>query len=289
MTGRTCQRTAPLGDYNRWVAASRRKWSQHWLANDELAAALVCLQEPAPSDRFLEIGAGEGRFTRALVQRAASVTAIEVDPHCCDVLRRMSAEITRTTGDDQKLRVVEGNVLDLDPQQLQLGGLTRLVGNLPYGIASPILRWTLEHRGSFRDVHFMLPAEVADRVLAEPSSPGRGLLSVLVQWEFEGRVLRRLGPGGFRPPPKIDSAFVRLRPRTPPVCAAAPSHRRGVLEAAFAHKRKTLANALRLADWDRDAIGSACAASGNTMSARAESLSLENFARLAEALPERPA
>jgi 16S rRNA (adenine1518-N6/adenine1519-N6)-dimethyltransferase len=107
-----------------------------------------------------------------------------------------------------------------------------------------------------------------------------------VQWFFDGDVVRRLGPGAFRPPPRIDSAFVRLRPHEPPSCAASGPHRRAVVQAAFAHRRKTLANSLRLSGWRREDALAALQRAGIEPAARAEAVELEQFARLAEALPE---
>jgi 16S rRNA (adenine1518-N6/adenine1519-N6)-dimethyltransferase len=134
----------------------------------------------------------------------------------------------------------------------------------------------------------MLPEEVAGRAFADPGSAARGLLSVLVQWEFEGEVLRRLGPGAFRPPPKIDSAFVRLRRRTPPPCEAPPHHVESVLQAAFKHRRKTLSNSLQAAGWRRSEVEKACTAAGIDPGLRAQALTIGQFARLAEEIPQEP-
>ncbi|MFQ5744978.1 MAG: 16S rRNA (adenine(1518)-N(6)/adenine(1519)-N(6))-dimethyltransferase RsmA [Acidobacteriota bacterium] len=260
------------------MSGRRRRWSQHWLANDELATSLVRLLAPQQGERFLEIGAGQGRLTRALLDRSVAVTAVEIDPHCCAMLAELAP--------GKELQVIAGDVLELDPAALCHRPPLRVVGNLPYAIASPILRWTLQHRDIFADVHYMLPTDVAKRVLAPPGSHSRGLLSVNVQWHYRGDLLVHLGPGSFRPPPKVDSAFVRLRPRTPPRCNARHSHRLAVTEAAFSHRRKTLANALRHAGWDRPVISNACDTAGIDAGERAETLTLEDFARLAEALPE---
>lgn len=261
------------------MVEARRKWGQHWLANDELAAALVREIGPRPGDRFLEIGPGRGRLTAALLARPVEVVAVEIDPRCTELLRQLEGA--------ERLRVVEADVLGLSWPELDAGDELRVVGNLPYNLASPLLRWTVEHRRRFVDAHYMLPADVAERVLASPGGRDYGLLSVEVQWEFDGEILRRLGPGAFRPPPRIDSAFVRLVPASPPSCASPPAHRRTVVEGAFAHRRKTLANALRHAGWSSDEVESACAAAGVSARARAEDLGSAEYARLADALPQR--
>jgi 16S rRNA (adenine1518-N6/adenine1519-N6)-dimethyltransferase len=305
------------------VPVPLRKFSQNWLANDELAAALVRSIEPRPGDHFLEIGAGDGRLTRALLEHPVTVAAIEVDPRCCAALGELAEETARrATG--ARLTIIEGDVLEVDPSGLSmrpepqepsdrseppgqpgpsdlsepsgssdrptataLGNESlRFVGNLPYALASPILRWTVKHRRLVADAHYMLPAEVAERLTAPPASSARGLLTVLVGWFFDAEVVRKLGPGAFRPPPKIDSAFLRLTPHPPPACAAPPAHRRAVVQAAFAQRRKTLLRALGNAGWQRQAVAAALEAAGVPSKARAEDLGVEQFARLAEALPE---
>ena len=248
------------------------------MANDDLADALVRLVGPAAGERFVEIGAGQGLMTKALLAHPVSLTAIEVDPQCCALLTGMAR--------GRDLTVIHGDVLQSDPSSLGIESPVRLIGNLPYAISSPILRWTVEHRASFVDAHFMLPEDVADRAFAPAGSTARGLLSVLVQWEYEGETLRRLGPGAFRPPPKIDSSFVRLRHRTPPTCNADPIHRNDVLQAAFLHRRKTLSNSLQQAGWARPTVEEACSAADIDPGLRAQTLSVEQFARLIEELPQ---
>jgi 16S rRNA (adenine1518-N6/adenine1519-N6)-dimethyltransferase len=314
------------------VPVPLRKFSQNWLANDELAAALVRSIEPRPGDHFLEIGAGDGRLTRALLEHPVTVTAIELDRRCCAALGELAEETARrATG--ARLTIIEGDVLEVDLSGLSMrpepqepsdrseppgpsdlseppgqpgpsdlsepsgssdrptapapgNERIRFVGNLPYALASPILRWTVKHRRLVADAHYMLPAEVAERLTAPPGSSARGLLTVLMGWFFDAEVVRKLGPGAFRPPPKIDSAFLRLSPHPPPACAAPPAHRRAVVQAAFAQRRKTLVRALINAGWERQAVEAALEAAATPPRARAEDLDVAQFARLAEALPE---
>ena len=266
-------------NYNPRVPIPLRRFSQNWLANDELATALVGSMEPRDGDHFLEIGPGGGRMTRALLAHDARVTAIELDERCCEALETLAEA---TTG---RLTVKQADVLDFDPGDIG-GHRLRFVGNLPYAIASPIIRWTAKHHGLVVDAHYMVPAEVAERMLAPVGSSARGLLSVLVGWFFDGTVVRRLGPGAFRPEPKIDSSFVALRPHEPPACAASGPHRRAVVQGAFAHRRKTLLNSLRQSGWQRDDIETALTVAGIDAAARAQDTEVTQFARLAEALPE---
>ncbi|HJO29532.1 MAG TPA: 16S rRNA (adenine(1518)-N(6)/adenine(1519)-N(6))-dimethyltransferase RsmA [Acidobacteriota bacterium] len=256
-----------------------RRFSQNWLANDELAVALVRSMKPRSGDHFLEIGGGEGRMTRALLQHDVRVTTIEVDKRCCETLEALARN---SAG---KLSVIHSDVLEYDPPKSN-GHELRFVGNLPYAIASPILRWTVEHHKIVSDAYYMVPMDIAKRILAAAGSSERALLSVLIGWFFDGKMLRRLGPGAFRPEPKIKSAFVRLQPHEPPSCAARRQHWETVVQGSFAHRRKTLLNSLRQSGWQRDEIERALAAVDIDISTRAESLKVIQFARLAEELPE---
>ncbi len=260
-----------------------RKYSQNWLANDELAVALVGEVEPRPGDRFVEIGPGEGRLTRALLRHPVAVTAIELDPRCATALRELGDDIGVAGA---SLTVIEQDVLEFEPGSIAGSDTLRFVGNLPYAITSPILRWTVKHHRLVEDVHYMIPTDIAQRLQAPPGDSERGLITVMVGWFFETSTVRRLGPGAFRPPPKIESSFVRLRHREPPACRAPGKHRRAVVAAAFAHKRKTLRNSLRQNGWSRDDVAQAIDQAGIAADARAEAVSIEEFARLIDALPE---
>ena len=261
-----------------------RKYSQNWLANDELAVALVSEIKPRPGDHVLEIGPGEGRLTRALLRYPISVTAVELDPRCAMVLRKLRDDVSVA---DASLTVIEQDVLEFDPGSIAGSDTLRLVGNLPYAITSPILRWTVKHRRLVEDAHYMIPTDIAQRLLAPPGASERGLITVMVGWFYETEAVRRLGPGAFRPQPKIESSFIRLRRREPPVCNAPGPHRRAVVSGAFAHKRKKLRNSLQQTGWSRDDVTRATDQAGIAADARAEAVSIEEFARLIDALPER--
>lgn len=235
--------------------------------------------KPQSGDHFLEIGGGEGRMTRALLQHDVTVTTIEIDTRCCETLEALARN---SAG---RLSVIHSDVLKYDPPASS-GSQLRFVGNLPYAIASPILRWTVKHHKIVFDAYYMVPIDIAKRMLARAGSSERTLLSVLVGWCFDGKVIRRLGPGAFRPEPKIKSAFVHLQPHEPPVCTAHQQHRQAIVQGGFAHRRKTLLNSLRQSGWQRDEIERAFATIGIDMGARAEALRVIQFARLAEELPE---
>ena len=218
-------------------------------------------------------------MTRALLQHDVRVTTIEVDKRCCETLETLARN---SAG---KLSVIHNDVLEYDPPKPN-GPELRFVGNLPYAIASPILRWTVKHHKIVSDAYYMVPMDIAKRILAPAGSSERALLSVLIGWFFDSKMVRRLGPGAFRPEPKIKSAFVRLQPHEPPSCTARQQHWETVVQGSFAHRRKTLLNSLRQSGWQRDEIERALAAVDIDISARAESLKVIQFARLAEELPE---
>ena len=261
-----------------------RKYSQNWLANDELAIALVNEINPRPGDRLLEIGPGEGRLTRALLRHPVSVTAVELDPRCATVLRKLRDDVSVA---DASVTVIEQDVLEFDPGSIAGSDTLRFVGNLPYAITSPILRWTVKHHRLVEDAHYMIPTDIAQRLQAPPGASERGLITVMVGWFYETEAVRRLGPGAFRPPPKIESSFIRLQHREPPACRAPGKHRRAVVAASFSHKRKKLRNSLQHAGWSRDDVARATDQAGIAADTRAEAVSIEEFARLIDALPER--
>lgn len=261
----------------RRMHATRRKWGQHWLASQELARDLIGLVGPAAGESFLEIGPGRGRLTAALLEHPVHVVAVEVDAACCELLAALPAGADR-------LRVIHADILDADEQIPWEAGPFRAVGNLPYYVSSPILRWTARQGERLVDAHYTVQLEVAERVVAPAGSRAYGLLSVLVQSAFEAHLLRRLPPGAFRPPPRVESAFLRLQPRSAADRPPDPAGWIFVAEAAFAHRRKKLANALALAGFAAERVAGACRKAGVDPGARAERLSPEDFARLGAAL-----
>jgi 16S rRNA (adenine1518-N6/adenine1519-N6)-dimethyltransferase len=192
----------------------------------------------------VEIGPGEGALTRRLLERVGRLTAIEIDR---DLAARLSQEFS-----SDRLTVVSADVLDFDFSVLP--SRLRVVGNLPYNISTPILFHLARYADRVRDMHFMLQREVVQRMVAGHSTPAYGRLSVMLQTRFSMKKLFEVGPGAFRPPPKVDSAVVRLVP-----LAEKPDWDQAVLEKtareAFSARRKTLRNALPLATADYEALG----------------------------------
>lgn len=201
---------------------------------------------PQSADCLVEIGPGEGALTRVLLERVAHLTAIEIDRDLC---ARLAEEVPA-----ERLTLHCADALDFDFATLPQG--TRLVGNLPYNISTPLLFRLAEVGERFRDLHFMLQREVVERMVAIHSTPDYGRLSVMLQTRFRMQKLFRVAPGAFRPPPKVESAVVRLQPVDPgnggPVDQQVFAD---VVRRAFSARRKTLRNALALAPGDFDALG----------------------------------
>lgn len=220
----------------------------------------------------MEIGAGMGALTLPLARRSRHVTAIELDRRLVDVLRRRAPD---------NVEILEGNALSLD-----LKGIAdqhvRLVGNLPYAISSPLMRRLLDLRHRIRDMHVMLQEEVAERLAAVPGSKAYGILSVLFGLHADMDIPQRFTPGCFTPPPAVRSALLRVRYLTLPRHAVSDMTGFEILvNRAFARRRKTLENNLE----DSYANLKQHLRLLNIVGTRrAETLSVEEFARLAEAL-----
>jgi 16S rRNA (adenine1518-N6/adenine1519-N6)-dimethyltransferase len=249
---------------------AKKSLGQHFLHERGVVDKIVLAVNPQPGDRLVEIGPGQGAMTFPLLQRHGSLTAIEFDR---DLLAPLTAA-ARAYGD---LTLVHANVLDVDFSALAQGEPFRLVGNLPYNLSSPILFHALEHAAVIRDMHFMLQKEVVDRMAAPPGSKVYGRLSVMLQAWCKVTALFTVGPGAFRPPPRVDSAVVRLVPKDPATVGIDdPLRFAAIVRDAFGQRRKTLRNALsRLCD---EAV---IRAAGVDPQARAEQLAVADFVRLA--------
>jgi 16S rRNA (adenine1518-N6/adenine1519-N6)-dimethyltransferase len=216
-------------------------------------ARIVDAIAPQPGDVLVEIGPGEGALTRPLLERAGTLHAIEVDRDLAARLRQLPA-----------LTVHEGDALEFDFARLPAG--MRLVGNLPYNISTPLLFHLAKYADRVRDMHFMLQLEVVERMVAAASTAEYGRLSVALQARFTMEKLFTVSKGAFRPPPKVESAVVRLTPR----CAMLAIDE-DLLRRAFSARRKQLRNALPGIDF---------AAAGIDARLRPENLTPTDYARL---------
>ncbi len=251
----------------------KKRFGQHFLHDQALLRRIVQAIDPKPGQRVVEIGPGEGALTLPLLRVLGKLTVIELDR---DLIPRLHAA-AQGVGE---LDVVHADVLEVDIGRLAHGEPLRVVGNLPYNISSPILFHCIDHLDAISDMHFMLQKEVVDRMAAAPGSKVYGRLSVMLQLACRVDPLLEVPPSAFKPPPKVDSAVVRLVPRPrqerPDADGAAISR---VVKAAFGQRRKTLSNALHgVLEVER------IAAAGVDPKARAEQLAPAAFVALAREL-----
>ena len=260
------------------AGSKRQALGQHFLRDAGIARAIVDLVAPTTNDLVVEIGPGEGALTAELARRAGRLVALEVDPVLAARLRPRfpGAEILEADA-----RTWDYGTLAAPP-----GGRVLVVGNLPYSVGKPILMALVAARTAIHAMALMLQREVAERVAAAPGSRVYGSLSVLTQLYCSVDLALRVPPGAFRPPPKVESAVIRLGVLPSPRVAV-PDERRFhvVVRAAFAQRRKTLANALSAGlGRPAEALRAAAEAAGIDPSRRAETLTIVEFAELTRQL-----
>jgi len=250
---------------------ARKRFGQHFLVDPGVIADIVRAIAPAKSDTLVEIGPGLGALTETLARHAGKLHLVELD-------RDLAAALRDRWADSDIVTVHEGDALSFD--FAALGDTLRVVGNLPYNISTPLLFHLLEQRHAVCDMHFMLQKEVVDRIAAEPGGKAWGRLSVMLQTWLETEALFDVRPEAFDPPPAVVSAVVRLYPRTGSGTRPAdPALLGSLLASAFSKRRKTLRNALKgVAD------ETALRAAGIDPAARAETVPVANWVRLANAL-----
>jgi 16S rRNA (adenine1518-N6/adenine1519-N6)-dimethyltransferase len=237
----------------------RKRFGQHFLHDPGVVRRIVAAIAPAADDFIVEIGPGEGVLTRPLAARAGRLEAVEIDR---DLAAALAAE---------GIKVHVADALEFDFGRLAPGA--RIVGNLPYNISTPLLFHLARYAQRLRDLHFMLQREVVERMVAQPSTPAYGRLSVMLQARFRMQKLFRVAAGAFRPPPRVESAVVRLVPLAEPLDRGVERFA-DVVRRAFSARRKTLRNALGLAPEDFAALGI-------DPRLRPENLSPQDYARIA--------
>ena len=248
----------------------RKRFGQNFLVSPGVIRNIIEAISPRPDERMVEIGPGLGALTEPLLARLGRLDVVEIDR---DLAARLRQEFPA-----DRLTVHEADALAFD--FAALGPQLRIVGNLPYNISTPLLFHLAAYADVVTDMHFMLQREVVDRMVADPGGGEYGRLSVMLQYRFDMERLFVVPPGAFNPAPKVDSAIVRLRPRP----AAALSARDEVafarlVAAAFGQRRKMLRNNLR------DLVDEAgLVAAGIVPTARAETLAVADYVRLANSL-----
>ena len=211
----------------------RKRFGQHFLSDASVIDALVRAIAPVPGQAMVEIGPGLGALTQPLLERLGRLCVIELDRDLAQRLRTQAA-----------LTVVQADVLSVDFYALTPAqGKLRVVGNLPYNISTPILFHLLRYADAIADQHFMLQKEVVQRMVARPASASYGRLSVMLQWRYAMGSVLDVPPQSFHPPPRVDSAVVRMVPLARPsaVDAALLSE---LVQVAFSQRRKLLRHTL---------------------------------------------
>jgi 16S rRNA (adenine1518-N6/adenine1519-N6)-dimethyltransferase len=233
-------------------------------------------------DRILEIGAGVGTLTYALAERCHRVLAVEIDPGVFDILQQV-------LGDRPQVTLVRGDALQLDFERL-LGqeGRWKVIANLPYSIATSLITRLLSLSDRFSLLLLMVQEEVAERLMASPGKKAYGSLTVLTQYYADVRAVVRVSPAAFYPRPRVDSVLLKLEPLpTPRVTPRDVALFLRLIRAAFAHRRKTLKNALMQSKWvtvDRQELQTVLVRAGIDPSRRGETLTLKEFQVLADEL-----
>jgi 16S rRNA (adenine1518-N6/adenine1519-N6)-dimethyltransferase len=213
---------------------ARKRFGQHFLTDGSVIDAIVDAIDPKPGEALVEIGPGLGAMTDPLIARCGRLTVIELDRDLAQRFRQRS-----------ELKVIEADVLkvDFDALASQRGERLRVVGNLPYNISTPILFHLLDSVECVIDQHFMLQKEVVERMAAAPGGKEYGRLSVMLQWRYAIESVLEVPPESFDPPPRVDSAVVRMQP-LPVVPAVDAKLLEELVRVAFSQRRKLLRHTL---------------------------------------------
>jgi 16S rRNA (adenine1518-N6/adenine1519-N6)-dimethyltransferase len=248
---------------------ARKRFGQHFLVDRQIIRDIVDGIDPQPGDRLVEIGPGLGALTLALLQRIPRLTAIEIDR---DLAARWRQQAPGA------VELIEADALDFDFSSLGID--LRIVGNLPYNISTPLLFHLLDVADQVRDQHFMLQKEVIDRMVAAPGGRDFGRLSVMLQWRYRMDKLLDVPPEAFDPPPRVDSAVVRMVPLPADALPAVDRDRLAALvAAAFSQRRKLLRHSL--GPWlERQGYDGQF-----DLQRRAEEVSTAEYIALAQSLP----
>ncbi|MBZ2190080.1 16S rRNA (adenine(1518)-N(6)/adenine(1519)-N(6))-dimethyltransferase RsmA [Alcanivorax sp. JB21] len=253
---------------------ARKRFGQHFLTDTNLIHRLVRSIAPARDDRMVEIGPGQGALTRPLLDAVDHLHAVELDRDLIRLLERQIAPERLTVHAADALRF-DFRTLATDDKPL------RVVGNLPYNISTPLMFHLISQMDVIRDMHFMLQKEMVDRLVASPGTSDWGRLSVMIQYHCDTDFLFTVPPEAFSPPPRVDSAIVRLTPHaTLPHPARDYRFFAGLVNQVFTQRRKAIRNGLKslmtMADIE---------AAGVDPGLRPDQLSLADFVSLANAAP----
>jgi 16S rRNA (adenine1518-N6/adenine1519-N6)-dimethyltransferase len=265
---------------DRYAIRPAKQRGQNFVIDPNTVRRIVSVAAVQPDDVVLEVGPGLGSLTLALLDLAASVTAVEVDPRLADGLAGTVAEYA--PGAEDRLRVVAADAASIE--SLPGPEPTALVANLPYNVAVPVLLHLLAAQPSLQRVLVMVQREVAERLAAAPGSRVYGVPSVKAAWFGEVRLAGPISRKVFWPAPRVDSGLVSLVRRSPPPSSAGRRATFAVIDAAFAQRRKMLRSALAGIAGSAAGAERALEAAGIAPTSRGEQLSVADFARVSDAL-----
>ena len=251
---------------------ARKRFGQHFLTDGAVIDQIVQAIAPQPGDAMVEIGPGLAAMTQPLVERLGRMHVIELDRDLAHRLR-----------EHPQLDVTQADVLKVDFTELAVTmqtGQLRVVGNLPYNISTPILFHLLEHVAVVKDQHFMLQKEVVERMVAVPSTAHYGRLSVMLQWRYDMEMVLLVGPQAFDPPPRVDSAVVRMLPHANGAAVDAKLLSE-LVQVAFSQRRKLLRHTLGRWLMERGFSGDF------DVQRRAEEVPVQQYLSLAQTLSEQ--
>ncbi|MDP1634284.1 MAG: 16S rRNA (adenine(1518)-N(6)/adenine(1519)-N(6))-dimethyltransferase RsmA [Gallionellaceae bacterium] len=253
---------------------AKKRFGQNFLVDERIIGDIIAAIRPEPGDNMVEIGPGLGALTRPLLKKLDHLHVVEIDR---DIIARLAHDYPQDDA-GRKLVIHAGDALEFDFASLPAP--LRIVGNLPYNISSPLLFHFAVYAGRITDMHFMLQNEVVERMVAAPSTPAYGRLSVMLQYRFFMEKLLDVPPQSFRPAPKVDSAIVRMIPLPAgQIQVQNEALFARIVSAAFGQRRKTLRNTLRghLDEEDYMRLGI-------NAQLRAENLSVAEFAKVSNYL-----
>jgi 16S rRNA (adenine1518-N6/adenine1519-N6)-dimethyltransferase len=268
---------------------TKKQFGQHWLRNEQVLDRIITAAKIAPTDRILEIGPGTGILTRRLIPTASAVVAVEIDRDLCALL-------VKKLGNVDNFLLLENDFLSLDVDSVltdfpKFQQANKVVANIPYNITGPILEKLLgnivrPNQQPFESIVLLVQKEVGDRLYAKPSTKAFGALSIRVQYLAHCELICPVPARDFSPPPKVDSAVIRLTPRRLAIEPTSPKVLDNLVRLGFGSRRKMLRNNLQGAI-DREALTELLITMDINTEARAEDLSIEQWIQLSNLVGDR--
>lgn len=264
----------------------KKKWGQNFLIDPNIREKILSCAGISAGERVIEIGPGRGILTKALLDRTAQVTAIEIDRDLISVIRKEVLTSSNDVEEKGNFKLISGDALDYDYHRIE--SPYKVVANLPYNISTPILFRLLREKNRISRMVLMLQKEVAERISSSVGNKSYGALSIIIQYYADVKIAFSVSPDCFRPRPKVGSAVIVLEPLAIPRLSVRDEVLfLRVIKGAFQHRRKRLANALACAGFDGPLVKSVLEQINCDPKRRGETLSMSEFAALSDAMSLR--